>query len=56
MFWSEMLIKIKPTTGGSPLTRFFETAEKNCVRGKTMLEENTIYYRMGLQNLQKKLF
>ena len=44
----------KCATGRSPLTRFFEPTEKNCARGKTVLEENTVYFRMRLRNLQKK--
>ena len=26
----------------------------NCVRGKTVLEENSVYYKERLQNLEKK--
>ena len=42
---------------GPPLTLFFGTAEKNRVRGKTVLEEDflsTIYYKNGTAEFLRK--
>ena len=38
----DLFSQCSDSTGGSPLTRFFEPTEKNRARGKTVLEENTV--------------